>query len=222
MPETTPAEDRRYAVLVPVKPPAFAKSRLAPVGDAARVELATAFAADTVTAALGCPVVERVLVVTDDHVLAGWMRDLGADVLPDATTDDLNATLVQAAAEMHRRDPSLALVGLCADLPALRTDELAEALSAADPERMSFVADRDGVGTTAVVAPTLTEFRPAFGPGSRQRHLDEGAVEITAEVPTVRRDVDDPDELAEAVALGVGPRTSLVTTMLRAAPEDLG
>ena len=38
----------RYAVLVPVKPPAFAKSRLGDLGDDARRDLAAAFAVDTV------------------------------------------------------------------------------------------------------------------------------------------------------------------------------
>jgi 2-phospho-L-lactate guanylyltransferase len=202
-------------VLVPVKPPAFAKSRLASVGDEARADLASAFAADTVAAALDCPAVARVLVVTDDHVLASSMNDLGAAVLPDGTTDDLNGTLVQAAAEMHRQDPELGLVALCADLPALRPEQLGEALEAADPTRMSFVADREGVGTTAVVAPSVETFRPAFGEGSRRRHLDRGAVEIDLDLPTLRRDVDDPDDLTEALHLGVGPRTSLVATALR-------
>jgi 2-phospho-L-lactate guanylyltransferase len=206
---------RRYAVVVPVKPPSFAKSRLSSVGEQARQDLATAFAADTVTAALECPAVAHVLVVTDDHVLARAMSGLGADVLPDATTDDLNTTLAQAAAELHRRDPAIGLVALCADLPSLRPEELAVALAAADPARMSFVADAEGVGTTMVVAPDLDGFRPAFGPGSRERHLEAGAVEIDVDVPTLRRDVDEPTDLDEAIALGVGSRTAMVTTLLR-------
>lgn len=215
MPESAVSSQRRYAALVPVKPPSFAKSRLAALGDEARADLAAAFAADTVAAALECPLVERVLVVTDDHLLAGSLTDLGAEVIPDGATDDLNGTLVQAAAEMHRRRPDLGLVGLCADLPALRTDDLADALAAADASQMSFVADEERVGTTVVVSPGLDEFRPSFGDGSRQRHLDAGAVEISLPVPTLRRDVDDPDDLAEALDLGVGPRTALVATLLR-------
>src|SRR4051794_21453954 len=102
-----PERADRYAVLVPVKPPAVAKSRLGDLGDHARRDLAAAFAADTVEAVLGCRLVSRVLVVTDDHVLARGLSELGADVIPDGTTVDLNGTLVQAAAEMHRRDPTL-------------------------------------------------------------------------------------------------------------------
>lgn len=216
MPDTsTSSSTQRYAVLVPVKPPAFAKSRLSDLGDEARRDLATAFAVDTVTAAVACPSVDRVLVVTDDHELARGLAELGVEVIPDGTTDDLNGTLVLAAAEMHRRHPGLRLVALCADLPALRPEELATALDASDPDAMSFVADQQGVGTTAVVAPTLETFRPAFGPGSRQRHLDAGAHEVDGvDVPSLRRDVDDRDDLAEAMRLGVGRRTSLVATLL--------
>lgn len=205
----------RYAVLVPVKPPAVAKSRLGGLGDRARVDLAHAFAADTVTAVQACSLVARVLVVTDDHVLADRLSELGAGVIPDGASD-LNGTLLQAAAEMHRRDPQLGLVALCADLPALRPDELTLALEASDPVRMSFVADQERTGTTAVVSPTLEVFRPAFGPSSRRQHLDLGAHEVDGvDVPGLRRDVDDPDDLAAALELGVGPRTAMVATALR-------
>jgi 2-phospho-L-lactate/phosphoenolpyruvate guanylyltransferase len=204
-----------YAVLVPVKRPAVAKSRLGGLGDRARVDLAHAFAGDTVAAVQACLLVARVLVVTDDHLMAAWMAEQGADVIPDGASD-LNGTLVQAAAEMHRRDPHLGLVALCADLPALRPSELASALGATDPARMSFVADQERTGTTAVVAPRLETFRPSFGPGSRRQHLEADAFEVDGvDVPGLRRDVDDPDDLVAAIKLGVGPRTSVVTTALR-------
>lgn len=218
-PQPTPRPSRthpdRYAVLVPVKRPAIAKTRLSDLGDRARRDLATAFAVDTVDAALACPVVARVLVVTDDHVVARFLADRGADVIPDATSHDLNATLVQAAAEMHRRDPRAGLVALCADLPALRSEELLAALKASAPDRMSFVPDLDMVGTTTVVAPDVGLFHPSFGHGSRRQHLEAGALEITGiEVPGLRRDVDDRRSLGEALSLGVGARTSLVATAL--------
>ncbi|HEX5561091.1 MAG TPA: 2-phospho-L-lactate guanylyltransferase [Nocardioidaceae bacterium] len=203
-------EGNGYAVLVPVKRPSIAKSRLAGVGDDPRRELAAAFAEDTVTAVLSCARVDRVLVVTDDHVLAARLARVGAEVIPDGA-GDLNGTLRQAAAEMHRRAPGLRLAAVCADLPALRPGDLAAALDAADPSRMSFVPDRQRAGTTAVIAPRLDAFRPFFGRGSRRRHLQAGALEVDAvDVPTLRLDVDDPGDLADALGLGVGPRTAMV------------
>jgi 2-phospho-L-lactate guanylyltransferase len=214
---TTPTPGpAQYAVLVPVKRTAVAKSRLGGLGEGVRRELATAFAADTVAALLASEVVARVLVVTDDHQLAGMLRSQGADVMPDGTSD-LNGTLVQAAAEVHRRDPELRLAAVCADLPALRPGEVADAFAATHPSRMSFVSDQDRVGTTAVVAPELAEFRPSFGNGSRAQHLQAGAFEVDGvDVPGLRRDVDDPAGLSEALRLGVGARTARVLTPMQA------
>ncbi|MFN2537599.1 MAG: 2-phospho-L-lactate guanylyltransferase, partial [Mycobacteriales bacterium] len=47
---------------------------------------------------------------------------------------------------------------------------------------------------------------PSYGPASRERHLASGAVQLVAP-ESVRRDVDTPDDLEHAVALGVGPHT---------------
>jgi 2-phospho-L-lactate/phosphoenolpyruvate guanylyltransferase len=206
---------RKYGVLVPVKPPDAAKSRLGPLGDSVRRDLATAFAADTVAAALECPTVACVLVVTDDHVLAAGLRELGAEVIPDGASDDLNESLVQAAAELRRRHPEMPIAALCADLPSLRPDQLTAVLRDAPADRTSFVADSDGTGTTLLLAPDLVSFTPRFGPQSRQAHLDAGAEEIDRrDVPTLRHDVDEPADLAEALRIGVGPRTSLVAAGL--------
>lgn len=203
-----------YGVVVPVKPPHIAKSRLAPLGDEVRRRLVVAFATDTVTAALETPGVHAVMVVTDDHLLARGMADHGAHVVPDGVADDLNASLVQAAAEAARRWPEVRLAALCADLPALRPTELGAVLRAAD-DRPSFVADADGTGTTAFLAPTVDDFVPRFGAASRAAHLAAGAAEILdPDVETVRRDVDTADDLRDALAMGVGARTSTVLTAL--------
>lgn len=204
-----------FGLVVPVKPPKFAKSRLGGLGDSVRQRLAAAFAADTVAAALATPSVSVVLAVTDDHVLAGELRDLGAAVIPDATTDDLNASLVQAVAELERRAPDVRPAAMCADLPALRPAELDRALTATLPHELAFVADADGVGTTLLSAAGRADFRPGFGPGSRDVHLDHGAVEVTVDgIDSVRRDVDTPHDLAAALRLGIGPRTSYLTAEL--------
>ncbi|MGN6577667.1 MAG: 2-phospho-L-lactate guanylyltransferase, partial [Nocardioides sp.] len=164
-----------FGAVVPVKPPSVAKSRLAGLGDDVRRALARAFAADTVEATLACDRVEAVLVVTDDHVLAAELAGIGAHVIPDGASDDLNATLFQAAAELLRRHPGLRVAAVCADLPALEAADLSAVLDAAPDDAMGFVSDADGVGTTVLTAPDLATFRPAFGPGSRAVPLGRGA-----------------------------------------------
>jgi 2-phospho-L-lactate guanylyltransferase len=210
-----PDQRRRFGVVVPVKPAAVAKSRLQPLGDAARRALVAAFAVDTVQAALECPAVGRVLVVTDDVQLALRLRELGADAVPDGESGSLNATLHQGAAELVRRTPELRPVALCADLPALRPLELARALAAADASGPAFVADAAGVGTTMYAAHSLAEFDPRFGAASRAAHLASGATELPPEgISSLRSDVDTPEDLRTAAALGLGPRTSWVVTTM--------
>ena len=205
-----------YCVVVPVKVPAIAKSRLAGLGDEVRRELVVAFAADTITAAMQSARVSVVLAVTDDHQLARGLADLGAQVMPDGIANDLNGSLTMAAAEVGRQWPRLRVAALCADLPALRSVELSRALAAAEDDRQSFVSDEQRSGTTLLVAPTPDMFDARFGNGSREAHLRIGAAELDVfDVPTLRRDVDTTDDLAEAIDLGVGSRTALVTTGLR-------
>lgn len=205
----------RFGVVVPVKPPKMAKSRLGGLGEGVRQDLAVAFAADTVEAALAASLVEVVLAVTDDHRLAADLRDLGAEVMPDIAVGDLNASLVQAVAELVRRAPGVRPAAICADLPALRPAELDAALAATLPHDLAFVADACRMGTTLLSAADRADFRPGFGPGSRAVHLDHGAVEVDLPgIDSVRRDVDTPRDLAAALRLGIGPRTSYLTAQL--------
>jgi 2-phospho-L-lactate guanylyltransferase len=199
-----------YAVVVPVKPPAFGKSRLLGLGNEVRRTLVTAFALDTVAAALASPLVRAVLAVTDDPALSGALAEAGAEVMPDpAVLGDLNGSLRAAAAEVARRWHGRPLAVLCADLPALRSEDLTSALRSASRSRASFVADAAGVGTTLLTAPRPGLLHPCFGSGSRRAHQAAGAVELeVAAVSSLRRDVDTPEDLEAALLLGVGAETA--------------
>lgn len=196
-----------FVVIVPVKPPALGKSRLRGLPDGRRRDLAAAFARDTVAAALGTEGVAGVLAVTDDHRFARELAGDGCAVIPDGASDDLNATLRQAAAEACRRWPGTVPVALCADLPALSVADLGTALALVSGP--TFVRDAAGTGTTLYAA-ELARFASSFGSGSAGRHREAGATEVVAPVPTLRHDVDDLSDLEAAVALGVGVHTGAV------------
>lgn len=199
-----------WSVVIPLKPLVLAKSRLASrADDLLRPQLALAFAEDTVAAALACPVIRNVAVVTDDPLARVQLAGLGAHIVPDLPAAGLNAALRYGAEQVRLSHPRTAVAALNADLPALRPAELTRVLDFAAGFPRAFLADAAGVGTTLLAARPGVELRPVFGGPSRSRHSASGAVEIPLTgVDSVRQDVDTEHDLVAAVALGVGPRTS--------------
>jgi 2-phospho-L-lactate/phosphoenolpyruvate guanylyltransferase len=192
-------------VIVPVKRTDRGKSRLATAHADDRRELALAFALDTVQAALASSAVRRVVVVTNDPGAAAFGA-LGAEVIEDRPDAGLNPAFVHGAHHVTAIDPASGLVGLAGDLPALTTEVLDLALSAAPPGRW-FVADAAGTGTTTLGA-SGERLAPSFGPHSRARHRAGGAAELALSgLARLRRDVDTEVDLWDAVRLGVGVHT---------------
>jgi 2-phospho-L-lactate guanylyltransferase len=216
---TLPESDRaarRWGAVVPAKRLATAKSRLAELGDDVRRELVVAFLHDTVSAVLDTTLVQLVVVVTDDLTLARAADGLGAWSIPDGHGSDLNASLEQAAADVVRRAPELAVLATVADLPCLRPDHLDAWLGAGEDLVNALVADAGGTGTTVLRAQGPTSFVPSFGAGSRQAHVSRGVHDLTdVAAATLRQDVDVPVDLAAARALGLGERTRWVLTRHR-------
>lgn len=204
--------DPAYVVVLPVKPPARGKSRLQGLPDDHRRELAEAFALDTAAACLAATSVHAVLAVTDDAAFAARLAEAGCATVPDGGSG-LNGALRQAAAEAARRWPAHQPVALLADLPALRAADLDTALAALVPSGASYVADAEGTGTTLYTAPA-DEFDPSFGVDSALAHRDAGALAVPGDLASLRRDVDDLEDLRAAVALGVGPATARVAADL--------
>ena len=196
-----------YVALVPVKPPALGKSRLVGLAADDRAAFAAAFALDTVAACVAATVIAEVIVATDDAAFSVELAALGAVTIPDGVAMDLNGTLRQSAAEARRRWPGLVPVALTADLPALHAEDLDAALADVAPGEAAYVADATGLGTTLYTA-AYDAFDPHFGPASALAHRATGARPLTAPLPRLRRDVDELEDLEDALALGVGPRTA--------------
>jgi 2-phospho-L-lactate guanylyltransferase len=221
-----------WAVVVPVKRLTAAKTRLRGTLTAVpHDQLVLALAQDTVRAALACPLVAEVLVVTDDPVAAAALVPLGAVTVPDKPDAGLNAAVAYGAELVAR--PGRWVAALTADLPALRPDELTAALRAAAPpqapraaappetppdaagapSRRGFVPDAEGTGTTLLAAPPGVPLGPRFGPGSADRHLASGARRLDGDWPSLRRDVDTRADLTQASRLGLGPHTDALAAV---------
>lgn len=192
-------------LVVPVKALDRAKSRLVGAG-VDRPVLALAFALDTIAAAL--PAVRTVLAVTSDPAVALELRALGVESL--AGPEGLNEALRFGAGVLRARDAGSVVGALQADLPALRTEELALALAAA--RGRSFCPDRQGTGTTLLLSEPGGPLDPAFGVGSAAAHAASGAAALVGPWPSLRHDVDTTHDLLLATTLGLGPRTATVLT----------
>jgi 2-phospho-L-lactate guanylyltransferase len=197
-----------WTVVVPVKRLSAAKSRLrGALPGVAHESLAMALALDTVSAALACPAVAGVLVVTDDITAGRALRGLGARITPDPPTGGLNGAFALGATLVD----GTGVAALTADLPALRPDELTAALaaSAAGPPRLRrFVPDTPGTGTVLLVAPVGVPLDPRFGGESASAHTASGALALTGAGASLRRDVDTRADLLAAAALGLGRHTA--------------
>jgi 2-phospho-L-lactate guanylyltransferase len=197
----------RRVCLIPMKPLALAKARLAPALAATeRRRLAVAMLADAAAAAAAT--FEHVWVLCSDGEAAAAARAAGAEARPDPTPGaGLNASLAAATRDAVRAGAGGVLV-LAADLPAATADDLERV---ATVEGVALAPDATGTGTNALWRQPPDAIPPAFGPGSRRRHEEAaraaGLALAVVEAPRLAADVDTLAGLAASWRLGVGPAT---------------
>jgi 2-phospho-L-lactate guanylyltransferase len=183
--------------LVPVKALAQAKGRLGPaLGPIERRLLTIAMFEDVVAAVQATEGLGRPVVVSPDREV--WRRAdaIGCQVVEEDGRWDggLNASLARAAAAAPAGDP---LVVVAADLPLATPGALAQVLATRAP--VVVVPSRDRAGTNVLAWRDPASFRPAFGPGSADRHLGlPGAVRL--DQAALALDVDTVDDLRAAAA----------------------
>lgn len=203
----------RWNVVVPVKARSASKTRLAP--DERRPLLALAFAIDTMQAVAACPIVDSLVVVTDDQDVSAAAAALGAKIVQEL--DDplvtgfarLNEALRYGVARAGLAEGPVA--ALTADLPALQPDELARALVAAAAHQRAFVPDHEGSGTSMLAALRGKALDPRFGIASALAHERSGATRLDLpDIPGLRLDVDWQHDLQAVRRLRCGPATSAV------------
>ena len=188
--------------ILPVKRFDAAKQRLAGGVDAERRrELAAAMVADVLEAIGAARTVERLIVVSGDPVAQELAAQAGAEVVPDPE----DAGHVEAAragiarAEVEGAELAVLLAGDC---PLLDPRELDRLLTGVPGSYVGIVADRHGTGTNALVLSPPGAIVPAFGEGSRERHVEAaraaGVPFGIEELPSIELDLDTP---ADVIAL---------------------
>lgn len=199
---------RLWSLVIPLKDPHAAKSRLA-LPPAARVRLVQAMARDTIRAARRCPGVAGVLVVgarldPDD---CGPDPLAALEFLAQPATG-MNAAVRVGLSAARRAWPDRGVAVLSADLPALRPVDLEMLLVLADHLPLACAPDASGAGTVFLAcAGRCAPGVPAFGERSRARHAHLGARVLWGAPARARRDVDTLSDLRAALRLGVGPET---------------
>lgn len=181
--------------LIPVKELAQAKARLAPVlDDGARRRLALALFRDVLAAALACPALDAVAVVTRDEEVLTLAGEAGAEGLPEP--GGLNEALTSAAETLAVRGTGR-LVVLAADLPLATSDDIAAVAQArAD---VAVAPSRDGGTNALALPPRRIAFR--FGADSARRHLagveEAGLQSLRLDLANLAFDLDTPEDLAQ-------------------------
>ncbi len=201
---------------MPVKGGRSAKSRLSALV-VRSPGLPEAIALDSVEAALACPLVASVHVVTSDVGRGERLAALGAAVVPErGPGSGLLPALEEGLAALRAEDAAGPVAVLLADVPSLRPDDLtavlAEAAEVLAGGGTATVPDAGGTGTVLLAGhldgPAAGLLRPRFGPGSALAHRRDGARAVGLHLARLRRDVDTPAEAEQARRLGLGSRTA--------------
>lgn len=212
----------RATAVLPIKRFGTAKSRLShTLAPAERAALAEAMLSDVLAALSRAEQLERVIVVSGEQRAVAAAREAGVELIDDpADSGHSQAALLGVAAAPAAGAECAAL--LPGDCPLLAADELDAALTTLEPGTAAVVPDRHGSGTNGLLLAPPDAIEPAFGPGSRERHLaragEAGVAGRIAEIPSLGLDLDTPDDLA-ALRRAVGADTGRAPATARALAE---
>lgn len=188
--------------VLPVKRFDAAKQRLtAGFDDERRRELVGAMVADVLEAIGEARSIERTIVVSGDPIAQQLAAEAGAEVVPDpGDAGHVGAVLAGIArAEVEGAECVVLLAGDC---PLLDPRELDKLLTGVPERYVAVVPDRHGSGTNALVLRPPSAIVPAFGAGSRDRHVaaarEAGVPFGVEELASLGLDLDTP---ADVVAL---------------------
>jgi len=197
------------ALLIPIKDPANAKTRLAGLLSAdERRRLAWAMFEDVSRAVDAATKVDRVVLVTSYGPALKSARQLGWDVLVEESQQSESASVDWASRALAERGFDV-VMRLPADLPLVRSQDIDELLSInlRAPAAL-LVPSREGTGTNAIIRTPPALFPSRFGPNSLALHKEEAArVGVRCVVVNNSRialDIDEPADLELLIEGGRG------------------
>jgi len=145
--------------------------------------------------------IERTIVVTTEPRAAAAAETAGVEVLSDFADEGHSEAALAGIAAAEAQGAGCAVL-LPIDCPLLDPRELDRLLTGVPERYVAVVPDRHGTGTNALVLAPPSAIRPAFGEGSRARHVaaarDAGIPFSVETLPSLGLDLDTP---ADIVAL---------------------
>ena len=188
------------ALLIPVKDPATAKSRLAELlSEDERTRLAWAMFEDVSRAIATARKPDRVVMVTSFARAIQRAPELGWDVLIEESQISESVSVDWASRVLIERGFDT-VMRLPADLPLVRAEDIDEVLSVQlkSPGAL-LVPSREGTGTNAIIRTPPPLFPSRFGPNSFTLHKQEAAsVGVDCVVVNNARialDIDEPTDV---------------------------
>ena len=201
----------KATVILPVKRFARAKTRVVEtIGPPGRAAVLRAMLADVLVALDAAREVERVIMVTGEGRAekVAMERAKRSPTPLEVLRDPMDHGHSEAATLGIIRAKALGATCtalLPGDCPLLDPAELDAALADFAEGAVGVATDRHGTGTNMLVLSPADAIGPAFGPGSRERHLDRaeraGYDATLLDVPSLALDLDTPDDLDALTAL---------------------
>jgi 2-phospho-L-lactate guanylyltransferase len=191
----------RYALL-PSKPLAIAKSRLAPhLADSDRRALCYAMFHDVLECLFRAQHVDAVAVVTADPSLLDLSRRMGALAIDEGHPRGLNGAAALGTKHCMERGARSVLIVL-SDLPSLTVEEVDALFVDLPPApHVRIARSHDGFGTNGLLRTPPTAVSTRFGGRSFFDHIsaaeDAGVSHSEVELPGLGFDVDTIDDLRE-------------------------
>lgn len=199
------------ALLIPIKDPANAKTRLSQtLSPDERRRLAWAMFEDVSRAASRATKPDRVVMATSYGPAIERAQQLGWDVLIEQSQQSESASVDWASRALAERGFD-SVMRLPADLPLVQAEDIDELLSKElrAPAAL-IVPSREGTGTNAIIRTPPALFPSRFGPNSLALHKDEAAragVEcVIIHNARIALDIDEPADLELLIERGRGTK----------------